>query len=140
MDNTVQALNRLLALHGGSLPLYLASAPPHLAPCDLKGWEVVEQIIEDQRQMMDKIADLVEESDGVPNRGEFPAEFTGMHDLSMGFMLRNMLSRQHNEIQQIEAISSGLTEGSAAQAVAQEALGAAKGHAQSLQECLATPA
>lgn len=136
MNTTVQSLNRLLALHGGSLPMYLASAPPHLSENDQKVWEVVQNIIDDQRLMIDKIADHVETEDGTPNMGEFPAEFTGFHDLSLDFILQNLLERQQREIEIIEAIAESLEDGSPAKALTQEALGAAKAHAQSLEESL----
>ena len=116
--------------------MYLASAPPHLSENDHKVWAVVQNIIDDQRLMIDKIADQVEEEDGTPNMGEFPAEFTGFHDLSLDYILQNLLERQQREIQAIEMISASLEAGSPAKALAQEAFGAAKAHAQSLEESL----
>ena len=116
--------------------MYLASAPPHLGENDRKLWEVVRNIIDDQRLMIDKIADHVESEGGTPNMGEFPAEFTGFHDLSLDYILQTLLDRQQQEIQVIEAISDSLEDGSTAKALAQEALGAAKAHAQSIEEGL----
>ena len=135
--NTVQNLNRLLAIHGGSLPMYLASAPPHRQFGDDSAWESLQHIMDDQKQMIDKIADHVESLDGTPNMGEFPMEFTGMHDLSMDFILQKALERQQNEVALIEQISSDLEAGSQARALSQESLGAAKAHVEALQECLA---
>ena len=137
---TVRILNQLLAIHGGSLPNYLASAPPHRQFGDEKAWEALQNIIEDQRVMIDRLADYVEELGGTPNHGEFPMDFTGMHDLSMAHILQNVLERQRCEIEWIEHLSSKIESDEVAKALAQEALGAAKAHVQSLEECMAAGA
>ena len=140
MLSTVQILNRLLAIHGSSLPMYLASAPPHRKLGDEQAWETIRHIISDQKLMIDKIADHVESLDGTPNMGEFPMEFTALHDLSTEFILQKALARQKNEVALIEQISSDLEAGSQARALSQESLGAAKAHVQSLEECLTATA
>lgn len=114
--------------------MYLTSAPPHRQFGDEQGWETLQNIMDDQKLMIDKIADHVESLDGVPNHGEFPMEFTGMHDLSMDFVLKQSFERQKREVELIEQISSDLEPGSQAKALSQESLGAAKAHLLSLQE------
>jgi hypothetical protein len=138
--NTVLTLNRLLALLGGSLPMYLVSAPPHRQHGEEIAWEVLRHIIDDQKLMIDKIADYIESIDGTPNMGEFPMEFTGMHDLSMDYILQQVLKRQKNEVALIEHLSEQLKAGSQARALAQESLGAAKAHVQSIEESIASMA
>ena len=134
--DTVRILNQVLAIHGGSLPMYLESAPPHVQSGDEKVWEAIKNVIDDQRLTMDKLADYVEELNGTPYRGEFPMDFTGMHDLSTDHMLRNVIERQECEIEWIKHLSGMLDAGeTTARALVQEALGAAKGHLESLIEC-----
>ena len=133
--NTVQILNQLLALHSSSLPMYFTSAPPHRLFGDEKAWEAIEHIISDQKLMIDKIADKVETLDGTPNRGEFPMEFTAMHDLGMQYLLQRALERQQNENSTMERLAD-LTDDESAKALCQEALGAGKAHVESLEECL----
>ena len=115
--------------------MYFTSAPPHRQLGTEKAWETLQHIIADQKLMIDKIADQVESLDGTPNRGEFPMEFTAMHDLGMEYLLERALERQQNEISTIERLSELATDESA-KALCQEALGAAKAHAESLEECL----
>ena len=136
--STIQTLNRLLALHASTLPAYLVSAPPHRGHGDERVWDAVRRICDDQALMTDKIADLVEELGGTPNMGEFPMEFTGMHDLSMDYMAREVLKRQKRETGLIEELSARLDPGSRAKALAQEALGAAKAHVESLDDSLSS--
>lgn len=116
--------------------MYLSSAPPHRGVGDERLWEAIRHIMSDQSLMIDKIADYVESLDGTPNMGEFPMEFTSMHDLSIDYMTQQLLDRQQREVELIEMMSADLESGSPAKALAQEALGAAKAHVESLQECL----
>lgn len=138
--NVIRILNQLLGLHGSSLPMYLDSAPPHRQSGDERTWDTIRRIIDDQKLMVDKIADYVEAAGGTPNMGQYPMEFTGMHDLSLDHIMQRVLDRQRVEIESIEQISSQLESGSQAKALAQEALGAAKAHVQSLEECMSAAA
>ena len=118
--------------------MYLVSAPPHRRFGDNQVWEVLRHIIDDQKLMIDKIAEHIESLDGTPDMGEFPMAFTGMHDLSMDYIMQQVLKRQKNEVLLIEQLSEQLEPGSQARALAQEALGAAKAHVQSIEECNAS--
>ena len=134
--NTVHILNQLIEIHGSSLPMYLVSAPPHRQFGDERAREILRHVVDDQKLMIDKIADYVESLGGTPDMGEFPMEFTGLHDLSLDFLMRKSLARQKREVAVIEQLSGQLEPGSQAKALAQESLGAAKAHVQSLEEFL----
>ncbi len=67
-------------------------------------------------------------------------EFTGMHDLSIEYILQDVAKRQQREMEWIGNLSSLLETDATARALAQESLGAAKAHLQSLEECISTPA
>ena len=133
--DTVRVLNQLLAIHGSSLPMYLVSAPPHRQHGDERIWDALRHVMDDQQTMIDKLADHIEQADGTPNHGEFSMEFTGMHDLSMEHILQTVIDRQKCEIEWIEYLSGLIESDPTAKALAQEALGAAKAHVQSLEEC-----
>ena len=134
--NKIELLNQLLSLHGSSLPMYLTSAPPHRQHGDEKAWEVIRHIVEDQRLMIDKIADHVVAEGGTPDMGEFSMNFTGMHDLSVNYIMQTVMKLQQRDVKLIKEISSELEASSQAKAIAQEALGAAKAHVQSLGDCM----
>jgi len=116
--------------------MYLISAPPHRQYGDEKAWDALRHVIDDQKLTCDKLADFIETEGGTPSLGEFPMEFTDMHDLSMEYIVNNVLKRQKNAVETIEALSGQLEAGSQARALAQEALGAAKAHVESVSECL----
>ena len=120
--------------------MYLASAPPHRQQGDERVWEALRHVMADQQTTIDKLADYIEQSDGTPNHGEFPMDFTGMHDLTMEYMLKTVIERQKCEIEWIEHLSGLIDSDATAKALAQEALGAAKAHLQSLEECTSATA
>ncbi len=136
MDTSaVEALNQLLIMHSRSLPMYLVSARPHKRPEDDNAAEVLTHIVEDQRFMVDRFAEFIEAEDGTIDTGEPPMEFTDLHDLSMDYLMQLVIRKQKDEIAYIELLSAQLEGNARAKSLAQEALGAAKGHLQSLEEC-----
>ena len=66
--------------------------------------------------------------------GEFPMMFTAWHDLSIEFCLAKMIQRQKEAIQFIEQAVAALDRFPLAKALVEEALGASRGHLESLQE------
>ena len=61
-------------------------------------------------------------------------EFTGLHDLSLEYLLSELVRRQQADVDRIGEIATLLRTDPAAHALAEEALGAAKGHLASLRE------
>jgi hypothetical protein len=61
-------------------------------------------------------------------------QYTGYHDLGFDFMLVKLIENQHDKILQIQESLEVLALVPMAKAAAAEALGAAKGHLQSLQD------
>ena len=132
--SSVDLLNRLLAVHGRSLPIYLANAVPWVGRGRSEAVEVLQAIAADQRQTVDRIGELIVDEGGRLNLGGFPMGFTSYHDLSIDFMVTKLIERQRVDIHKIEAVVAETESGSTIRAIAEEALGAAKGHLQSLQE------
>ena len=64
--------------------------------------------------------------------------YTAWHDVSFDFVLDKMIDKQRQDITAIEECVEQLTLAPLAKSVAEEALGAAKGHLESLEE-LKTP-
>lgn len=135
--STNDILNKLLILHARSLPMYLSYALPWQVRQHPKFLETLENVVFLQKQMVDRFASLILENGGVVNNGEFPMWFTGLHDLSVEYLLGQVIDRQKKEIAFIEKCSQLLLRAPYAQAVAHEALGEAKGNLQSLEEVAA---
>jgi len=127
-------LNDLVVLHNRSLPVYLSYASPTWHRGDEHAREVLNGIAADHRDTADRLAAWINEHDGVVDTGEFPMYYTGYHDLSFDFLLRQLIQEQEEDVSQIAGCVDKLRLAPLAKALAEEALGAAKGHLQSLQE------
>ena len=133
---TLNLLNRLLAIHQRSFPMYLCSAPPFTGEPDEKASETLVQIVEDQTGMAKRIISLILSSGSQPESGDFPMEFTDMHDLTIDFVVRRSVGYQVQDIASIKACVEALRLAPTAHVLAEEALGMAKGHLESLEEAV----
>ena len=131
---TLNLLNRLLAIQQRSFPMYLCSAPPFAGEPDPKASETLAQIVEDQTGMAKRIISLILSSGGQPESGDFPMEFTDMHDLTIDFIVRRAVGYQVQDIASVNACVDASRLVPTAHALAEEALGMAKGHLESLEE------
>lgn len=131
--STNDILNRLLVLHSRSLAAYLNYARPWALAAYPKALAVLEQMVADQQNTVDRLAGLILET-GVVDHGEFPIQFTGWHDLSVEWLVNKLIERQKKTIAMMDQLTGQLNLAPYAQAVAKEALGQAKGHLENLQE------
>ena len=136
--NTIDVLNRLLAIHQYSFIKYLTFARPFMRNGDEPATAAIEHIVTDQQAISERISVAVEEAGGQIRSGEFPMEFTGQHDLAMIFLLRRAAEYQRHDIAAIEACAADLALTPAVKSLAEEALGMARGHLESIEE-LVTP-
>jgi hypothetical protein len=131
---TINALNRLYALHNRSLPLYLHDAGPWMSREDADAIKTVAHIIEDHQHTVERLGTMILDRDGVLEAGHFPMHYTGWHDLSFDFILNRLIEWQRRAVREIEICARELDNDPPAKAVAEEILGQAKGHLDSLVE------
>lgn len=136
--NTNVLLNRLSVIHSRSLPVYLTYAVPFIGANDGQVKEALDHIATDNLRMADRLGELLLANGADVDPGEFPMYFTGYHDLSCDFLLTKMIDRQQRDITVIEDCVSRLNLAPLAKATAEEALGEAKGHLDSLEELTAS--
>ena len=132
--STTELLNRLLALHERSLPMYLSYAPPHQLDRHERAKAVLDQIVEDQKRTIDRLGTLILDSGGAVDHGEFPMSFTSLHDLSLSYLLKLLIERQEKTIAACQRLADALSLAPYAQATAREIVGEAKGHLENLQD------
>jgi len=137
---TIRALNDLLALEYRSLPMYVTDAMPWTHPGDAKATATLASIVSDQRASSQRIAQLILDGGGTLDTGEFPMEYTDMHDLSLDFLIKELISFQKWLIGQIEHIVKVVDSDRDARELAQETLGSEKAHLEALHELTAQPA
>ena len=140
-DVTIDALNDLLTLEYRSLPMYLTYASPWRRPEDGRAEATLKHIVTDQQHMAARIVDAIQERNGAIEVGDFPMDFTDMHDLALDFLVKDMIHWQKRDIAQAEAIVAALQGDRAARELAQEVLGAERAHLEALQDLtVPTPA
>lgn len=132
--SSVALLNRLLAVHGRSLVSYLAEAVPWVRDGQGEAAELLTTMAGEQQGIVDKLGTMIVDEGGRLEPGGFPMLFTGYHDLSLDFLLSKLVELQGNDISVIQSVVNAADEGTATRAVAEDALGSAKGFLESLRE------
>jgi hypothetical protein len=132
--DTNAVLNRLLVLHHRSLPMYLSYAVPWKQPGREAASRTLDLVIAAQKALVERIYEAILENGGSVEFGRFPFAFTALHDLAFDYLLRKVIERQEQAVGEIEICVAALRMAPLAQALAQEALGEAKGHLDSLRE------
>ncbi|MGD9721128.1 MAG: hypothetical protein AB7O59_03620 [Pirellulales bacterium] len=133
---TYNALNRLLTILERSLSMYLSYASPWLQTGDEKAVTALSHIVDEQKRLAARVAELVLER-GPMDLGEYPHEFYDLHDLSLDFLLNKLVEYQKRDVAALEKSVEELQSDRAAASVAEEALGAARGHLETLEELAA---
>ena len=138
MDNPgiYDAINRLLTVLERSLPIYLSYAKPWTRKGDQKATTALAHIVEDQQKLAARATELVLEL-GPTNQGEYPNEFYDVHDLSLDFLLSKLVEFQKLDVTTLQRCAEQLRSDRQAAEVADEALGAARGHLETLEELAA---
>ncbi|HEY3394670.1 MAG TPA: hypothetical protein VGK58_18330 [Lacipirellulaceae bacterium] len=133
-SDTIEILNRVLALLTRSFPQYLRYAKPYIQRGREDVLETIHEMAVGQERLAQRIGHYIFESGGLPDAGRFPIEFTDTHDLAIDFLIREAIGHQKQDIANLQQCADALGLAPAAQSLAAEALGMAKGHLQSLQE------
>ena len=131
---TCIALNQLSVAHNRSLPVYLQYARPWMERDRDEVKLVLQQIVDDQEATVDRIGTMIQAVGQDVDPGEFPIQFTSLHDLSIDYLLEQLVKKQRAIISICEQAVDDLAADAMSQAVAQEAIGNAKAHLDSLQE------
>ena len=137
---SIRVMHRLLAVHQSSFPRYLQSAPPVVRGDRQAATDTLAQIVADQQLIAERITDWLLAAGSPPVGGEdFPMEFTDAHDLGIDYIIRRTIEYQRQDIEMIQRCVAQLQLTPSAHALAEEALGMAKGHLESLEELLPAP-
>jgi hypothetical protein len=135
---TNSTLNRLRIIHTRSFAAYVHYAAPWIRKGFHGAADVLETMSSEIERIADHLGEMILSNGGKLVAGEFPIEFTGRHDLSLDYLLGVIIEHQEKDIVAIQECVNQLDANPLGQALAEEALGAAKGHLDSLQELVAT--
>lgn len=141
--DTLETLNRVLQIQYRSLPRYLVYGSPWTQSNGngSPAAAALENIVHDQEQMTERLADFILSHRGQPDVGDFPVEFTDLHFLSIDYLLRELLYYQQQDVSELERCVTALAGSEPeAQALAEEALGSERAHLESLEQLSKQPA
>ena len=127
-------LNRLLAIVGRSFPQYLQYSRPHTPPGRSNLVEALDGIVADQNVMARRICKMLTDAQTPARFGEFPMVYTDLHDLDLDYLIGVAVNYQEQDIATITDIAEQLQLAPAAQSLAEEVLGMAKGQLDTLRE------
>jgi hypothetical protein len=134
LPSTAPTLNRLLAIQYRSLAMYLIWASPYRRPEDEEAWKAIQQVVADQEAYCGRIVELLLDRGWNVDYGDFPITFTGSHDLSLKYLVHQLVDSQKQTIKAIRECYEALSQDAVGQALADECLGAAIGHLEILEE------
>jgi bacterioferritin (cytochrome b1) len=132
----IPALDRLLGLLCRSLPAYLADAKPWTGAGRDQVEAAVERLAADQQRYARRVAEAIAQLGGQPDPGRFPVAFAAKNDLSLDFLLQEVLDCQKQDVALIALYAAQLERMPALHALAEEILGNAKGHLDVLKEMM----
>jgi hypothetical protein len=133
----IELLNRLAAWHGSTLACYLVDATPWVASDSKATFDLIRSIAEDQKRMQDRMAAEIQERHGAVQRPFFPMSFTSLHDLSLEYLTGRVLQDQRQLEKRIRSVIPAMQGDPRALALAEESLGEALAHIDSLEENVA---
>jgi hypothetical protein len=133
---TLTVMNRLLAILYRSLPMYLHDAQPWQGKGDERAAGVLALIVEGQRKLAGQVAEWILDHGGQPDPGDYPLEFSdaNWHFVGLHYLLGPLIEHQQADIERIARCVADLQHDRAARVLAEEALGEAKAHLESLEE------
>jgi hypothetical protein len=133
-------LSQLLGLVAKSFPQYLRYSRPYVPAGRENVMETLEAIAADQDVLADRISHIITEAGAPLRTGEFPMEYTDTHDLGIDYQLASAIDYQQQDIASVEQLIDELAPFPAVKSLAEETLGMAKGHLESLQDLIEQPA
>lgn len=133
-ENTNRVLNRILAMEQYSLANYLLEAPPWAHRGDEPLWEAVQHMADDQQHYAERIGTLIVEREGMVDSANYPMRFTALNDLALDYLASRLVEHQRILIAQLADCVAQLEGDPPAHELAQEVLGAEKGHLDTLLE------
>jgi hypothetical protein len=132
-SDTVAVLNRILQILCRSLPRYLKDAKPWSRRDQQPVQTALDNLVADQEMYAGRLSELILAENGRPDPGVFPTAFTSIHDLSLDYLLGEVLERLSADLAALRVIAAKLPAGSTLRALADEIVGNVQGHLEILQ-------
>ena len=136
-SQAIDALNDLLVIQFRSFAQYLLATHPLIQHGDDEAVEMILDIVEDQQKHCSRLADMIQRRGGRIEQGDFPMDFTDTHDLGIDFIIKKLTAEHLRDVEAIRSCVARLEGDVPGTVLAEETLGAARAHLDSLQEAKA---
>lgn len=127
-------LNQLLVILHRSFAMYLIDARPWMHAGDERAMKVVGHLVEDQKRYVQRLTELLMQRRVPIDWGDYPIIFTDTHDLSLDYLVTEVIHYHKQDLAVIDACVEQLGTDLTARALAEEIRGNARGHLESLEE------
>lgn len=134
---TSETLNQILATIYRSLPIYLTSAVPWTSDASSSVAKTIRGIADEQQALVNRLADAVLKNGSVPELGNFPIDYTGLHDLSVRYMLGELVREQERTVSAIESTLSQSALNGNSRSLGEESLSKSRSHLDTLKRLVA---
>ncbi|MDZ4820526.1 MAG: hypothetical protein SGJ20_16290 [Planctomycetota bacterium] len=135
--DSLLTLNRLLVVLHRSLPMYLADATPWVGPADEPARQALANLVSDYRISTERISKYLSRRRYTVNFGEFPMEFTDLHDLSLDYLVSQVVQYLRNDLRTVEKLVGELRGDPEARVLGEEVQGNVRGHLELLEKVVA---
>jgi hypothetical protein len=139
-SETIDVLNRVLAILERSFPQYMSYARPFVPAGRENAMRTIQDIVDGQNELAARVSQQVLETGGLPDHGDFPVEFTDTHDLDIDYLVAEAKDCLKDDVANLADCVEALRAAPLAQALAAEALGMTKGHLELLESLAINPA
>jgi hypothetical protein len=129
-----EVLDRLLHLLCRGLPAYAMEINPWTQPGHERLHKALANLAEDRRLYAQRTARAIADRDGRPDPGPFPLEFTGLNDVSIDYLAREIVNSLRIDAEILEALSAQVAEIPDLHDLTEEVLGNTIAHAEILEK------
>jgi len=133
----VRVLNRVLRVLCRSLPMYLEEARPWSAGDGQQIFAALANLRADHRSLAQRVAQTIVACGGSPDAGAFPTRFAAFNDVSLEYLLREIIERLQSDIEFLQRELSSGPMAPEARILTDEVLGNLQGHKEMLESLAA---
>jgi hypothetical protein len=127
-------LNQLLHMLCRGLPAYAAELNPWMIPEHESLRQALADLDADRRLLANRTAQAIFKRGGHLAPGPFPLEYTGLNDVSLEYLAREVIGSLQVDIEVLREFSTRLSDDPRLHALVEEILGNTVGHAEILEE------
>jgi hypothetical protein len=134
--SVAEILHRLLNLLCRGLPSYAVEINPWMQPDQEPLRRTLADLAADRRLYANRAAQAISQRGEHPDPGPFPLKYTGLNDVSLEYLAREVLDSLQVDIEVLREFSAQLAGNPDLHALAQEILGNTIGHAEILEKMM----